>query len=386
MLRLAQADFGCLQIARGVVHFRCKQLDNRTPIDGVGHVFLKKPPGGYITGKVREIMAQHSITSHKGKKRHGKAGASFDNLELFLLHLPTTIWYLAFCYLPMFGIIIAFKAYKLRPGKSFVWSLLNNSPWCGFDNFQYLFQTGDAARMFRNTIGYNLVFITLGILIPVTLALLISEMHNRRMAKVCQTSMFLPHFLSWVVVSYFVYAFLSTDKGLFNTIAVRMGWLDKQLLHNWYADTGFWRWFIVFLNVWKGVGYSMVVYLAAINGLDRELYEAAVVDGASKWEQVRFITLPLLRPIIAIMFILAVGNVFKSDIGLFYTAPRGSGLLNEVTTTIDVYVFKSLKSGGGAASVRYSAAAAFLQSTLGLVTIVAANLAVKRIDPDAGLF
>ncbi|HOQ63957.1 MAG TPA: ABC transporter permease subunit, partial [Clostridia bacterium] len=279
-------------------------------------------------------MTVHTVTPRKKKKRYGKSGASFDNLELFLLHLPTTIWYLAFCYLPMFGIIIAFKAYRLRPGKSFVWSLLNNSPWCGFDNFQYLFQTGDAARMFRNTIMYNLIFITLGILIPVTLALLISEMHNRRLAKVCQTSMFLPHFLSWVVVSYFIYAFLSTDKGLFNNIAVRMGWADKALLNNWYADTGFWRWFIVFLNVWKGVGYSMVVYLAAINGLDRELYEAAVVDGASKWEQVRFITLPLLRPIIAIMFILAVGNIFKSDIGLFYSAPRGSGLLNEVTTTI----------------------------------------------------
>lgn len=303
-----------------------------------------------------------------------------------MLHLPTTLWYLAFCYLPMFGVIIAFKAYKLRPGKSFVWSLLNNSKWCGWENFQYLFQTGDAERMFRNTMLYNFVFIVLGILIPVTLALLIAEMHNRRMAKACQTSMFLPHFLSWVVVSYFIYAFLSTDKGLFNTVAMRMGWADRSALNNWYSDVGFWRWFIVFLNVWKGMGYSMVVYLAAINGLDHELYEAAVVDGADKWEQVRFITLPLLRPIIAIMFILAVGNIFRSDIGLFYTAPRASGLLNEVTTTIDVYVFKSLKSGGGVSAIRYSAAAAFLQSALGLITIVAANLAVKRIDPEAGLF
>lgn len=331
-------------------------------------------------------MAIYTLSKRRKRKAQGTSGAAFDNLELFLLHLPTTIWYLAFCYLPMFGIIIAFKAYKLKPGKSFVWSLLYNSGWSGWENFQYLFQTGDAARMFRNTVVYNIVFILLGILIPVTLALLIAEMHNRRLAKACQTSMFLPHFLSWVVVSYFIYAFLSTDKGLLNTIALRMGWADKTAVNNWYADTGFWRWFIVFLNVWKGTGYSMVVYLAAINGLDKELFEAAVVDGAGKWDQVRFITLPLLRPIIAIMFILAVGNIFKSDIGLFYNAPRASGLLNEVTTTVDVYVFKSLKSGSGAASVRYSAAAAFLQSTLGLITIVAANLAVKRIDPEAGLF
>lgn len=323
---------------------------------------------------------------HSGRRGlRGSSGASFDNLELFLLHLPTTIWYLLFCYLPMFGIIIAFKAYKVKPGKSFVWSLLNNSPWSGLDNFTYLFQSGEAARMFRNTLGYNAAFIVLGIVIPVTLAILISELHSARLAKTCQTAMFLPHFLSWVVVNYFIYAFLSTDRGLVNSVGAALGWVGTPP-PNWYANPGFWRYFIPFLYVWKGMGYSMVVYLASIKGIDHELYEAAVVDGASKWAQTKFITLPLLRPIISIMFILAVGNIFKSDIGIFYQATRNAGLLNEVTTTIDVYVFKSLKTSSATASVRYSAAAAFMQSVLGLITIVLANLAVKRIDSEAGLF
>ena len=145
----------------------------------------------------------------------------------------------------------------------------------------------------------------------------------------------------------------------------------------------FWTWFLVFLNVWKGLGYNMVVYMAAITGIDGELYEAALIDGASKWQQVKSITLPLLRPMISIMFIMAVGGIFRSDFGLFYQAPRNSGALTDVTQTIDVYVYKALLERS---DVNFSSAAAFLQSTVGCITIVAANLLVKKIDPEAGLF
>lgn len=305
-----------------------------------------------------------------------------DDTELFLLHLPTTIWYIVFCYLPMIGVVIAFKNYKPRPGKNFFWSLFMNSKWAGFDNFKFLFSTSDASLMFRNTIVYNIIFIFLGILIPVTLAILMNEVFSKQLQKVTQTMMFLPYFLSWVVVSYFVYAFLSTDKGLINRMAYAAGNADA-LSQNWYLNTGFWTWFLVFLNVWKGMGYGMVVYLATITGFDIGLYEAALIDGASKWQQVKYITLPQLRPIISIMFIMAVGGIFRSDFGLFYQATRHSGALSSITTTIDVYVYNALLVRP---NINYASAATLLQSILGFFTIVGANALVKRIDPEAGMF
>ena len=319
-----------------------------------------------------------SIPAKRKKRGNGSTGSSFDNLEIFLLHLPTTLWYLIFCYAPMFGVIIAFKNYKPRPGKSFLWSLLYNSKWVGLDNFKFLVQSSYFETMIKTTVLYNIVFIILGILIPVTLAILFNELYSKKLAKTCQTMMFLPHFLSWVVISYFVYAFLATDQGLVNNLIK-----NTAGNHNWYQDVNFWMFFIVFLNVWKGMGYNMVVYMASISGIDAELYEAALIDGASKWQQVKFITLPLLRPVISIMFIMAVGNIFRSDFGLFYQATRNSGALVSVTQTIDVYVYKALLERS---NVNLSSAAAFLQSVVGCITIVLANLIVKKIDPESGLF
>ena len=319
--------------------------------------------------------------STKVKKKGASTGSTFDNLELFLLHLPTTIWFAIFCYAPMFGVVIAFKNYKARPGKSFLWSLINNSDWVGFDNFKFLINSSYFGNMLRNTLVYNIIFIVLGIVIPVTLAIMISQLYSKRLAKVCQTMMFLPHFMSWVVIGYFVYAFFATDAGLINNIAKKIG--IGEIGHQWYQDLGFWTWFLVFLNVWKGMGYNMVVYLASISGIDKEMYEAALIDGATKWQQTKFITLPTLRPIISIMFIMAVGNVFRSDFGLFYQATRNSGALTSITQTIDVYVYKALLERP---NINLSSAAALLQSVCGCITIVAANLIVKKIDPDAGLF
>ena len=154
-------------------------------------------------------MSTAALKPKQKRKTQGTNGSSFDNLEIFLLHLPTTIWYLIFCYAPMFGVVIAFKNYKVRPGKSFLWNLFVNSKWCGLDNFKFLFKSSYFETMLRNTLGYNTIFIILGVLIPVTLAILISQLYSKKLAKVCQTAMFLPHFMSWVVISYFVYAFLA---------------------------------------------------------------------------------------------------------------------------------------------------------------------------------
>ena len=250
---------------------------------------------------------------------------------------------------------------------------------CHKINFETLDRTDNKALLL---LAINLVFIILGILIPVTLAVLFNELYSKKLAKTCQTMMFLPHFLSWVVISYFVYAFLATDQGLVNNLIKNLGGgVDGN--HNWYRDTNFWMYFLVFLNVWKGMGYNMVVYMASISGIDAELYEAALIDGASKSQQVRYITLPLLRPVISIMFIMAVGNIFRSDFGLFYQATRNSGALTSVTQTIDVYVYKALLEQS---NVNLSSAAAFLQSVVGCITIVLANIIVKKVDPEAGLF
>jgi putative aldouronate transport system permease protein len=227
--------------------------------------------------------------------RRRKPRFTLDDLQLFFLSLPSTIWYILFCYVPMFGIIIAFKNYKVAAGKGFLYSLFVNSPWSGFENFEYLFKTKYVAMMLRNTLGYNMIFIILGVVLPVSLAILLSELLSRRLARVCQTAMFLPHFLSWVVVGYFVMAFLSTDKGLVNNMLEAFG--SKPVL--WYQTPEKWPFLLIFLQVWKTIGYGMVVYMAAISGIDTSLYEAAVIDGAKKSQQIRFITLPLLRPIMS---------------------------------------------------------------------------------------
>ncbi len=324
-----------------------------------------------------------TMTIQQKKKKRGKIRV--DDLQLFALSLPTTIWYLLFCYIPMFGILIAFKKYKVAPGKGFLWSLIHNSPWCGLDNFKFLFSSNmkTTIAMFRNTVGYNIVFIVLNIVIPVALAILISHLYSKRLAKVCQTAIFLPHFLSWVVVGYFVYAFLATNEGLVNNVLISMGinpirWYQKEAI-------GYWPFILVFLNVWKNMGYNMIVYMASINGIDGSLYEAAVIDGASKHQQTRYITLPLLKPVIIIMFIMAVGRIFNSDFGLFYRTTRNSSGLYNAFVTLDVYVYNSLFKST-IPTYGYASAAGFIQSVLGCLTLLAANAIVSKVDKENAFF
>ncbi|MBB6731864.1 ABC transporter permease [Cohnella zeiphila] len=313
------------------------------------------------------------MNAQTGRKRLRTRWRKQDT-ELTLLALPTTVWYVLFCFLPMFGVIIAFKNFKIYGGfLSNVW----NSSWSGFKNFEFLFKSNDAWVVIRNTLGYNFLFIILNIAVPVALALIIGQLHSRKAAKVYQTMMFLPYFLSWVVVSAVVWAFLSFDKGIANQWLAGLGH-DPV---NWYMESGFWPYFLVFMNLWKGVGYGMVVYLATIAGIDGSYYEAAVIDGASKWQQVRYITLPLMKLVIVMMFILAVGRIFYTDFGLFFQVPRDSNSLFNVTTTIDVLVYKQLKT----ATVGMASASAFVQSVMGCVTILLANWVVRRVDPDSAM-
>ena len=297
-----------------------------------------------------------------------------DDTELTLLALPTTIWYFLFAFLPMFGIIIAFKKYQISGG--FLNSIIT-SDWIGLDNFKFLFSAGDIWIILRNTILYNIVFIILNIVVPVTMALLIGQLHNKRMAKIYQTAMFMPYFLSWVVVTALIWAFLSFDKGLLNSLLEFFG----QDPHQWYMEPKLWPPFLVFMYMWKNLGYSMVVYLATITGIDKTYYEAAGIDGATVWQQMPYVTLPLMKTVIIMMFIMAVGRIFYSDFGLFYQVPRDSNSLYNVSYTLDVFVFKQLKSS----TTGMASAAAFVQSVAGCITILTANAVVRKVDRDSAM-
>ncbi len=309
---------------------------------------------------------------------------SRDDRQLALLSLPTVIWYILFAYLPMFGLIIAFKHYQVAPGKGFLYSLLYNSEWSGLDNFRFLFANNreTTVSMFRNTIGYNLLFIVLDIALPIALAVMIKNIRSRKLAKVTQTAMFLPHFLSWIVVGYFVFAFLSADHGLINRLLRMMGAAPVK----WYQEeaAAWWPWILIALHIWKSMGYSMVIYLAAINGIDMEMYEAAMIDGAGKWQQTRHITLPMLKPVAVMMFILATGRIFNSDFGLFYRTTRNASSLTQVYLTLDVYVYNSIFNNPRPV-YGYISAAGALQSVLGCLTMLLANGIVRRVDRENAL-
>lgn len=304
---------------------------------------------------------------------------SREDTELVLLGFPTFIWYILFCYLPMFGIIIAFKNYRIFPRKSFLYNLLH-SDFVGFKNFKFFFNNKSFTMLLRNTLLYNIVFIILGIVIPVALALMINELYSKRKSKVYQTMMFFPHFLSWVVVSYFVFAFLNVNYGLLNKLVIALG----GTRHQWYAEAQYWPLFFVLLKIWKGTGYSMVVYLASITGIDGSLYEAAMLDGATKWQQAKFITLPMLKTVIVMMFILSVGGIFASDFGLFYQVTQGvPNSLYKVASTFDTYVYSALQSN---ASIGKTAAVSTFQSVACCITILIANFIVSKIDSDSAVF
>ncbi|MBQ6398505.1 MAG: sugar ABC transporter permease [Clostridia bacterium] len=312
-------------------------------------------------------------------RRKRRARFSRDDAELTLLSLPTVLWFIAFCYVPLFGIVFAFKNYKVKAGKGFLYSLFVHSRWVGLKNFEFLFRSPDLASIIRNTLGYNLIFLLIGVTLPVGLAVMMAELRSKRLARACQTAVFLPYFLSWVVISYFVFAFLSTDRGLLNSLIQAFG--GTRVL--WYQEKGPWPALLILINTWKTFGYSMVVYLAAITGIDRSLYESAVIDGATKWQQTRWITLPMLRSIVAIMLILNAGHLFSTDFGLFYQVPRDSSSLIDVTQTMDVYVYKALMQNN---NYNYSSAVSLLQSTAGCLMMLGANRVVRRIDPESGLF
>ena len=299
-----------------------------------------------------------------------------QNWSLYLMTLPGIILTFLFSYLPMFGIIIAFKKINLRDG-------IFGSPWVGFDNFELLLQNENAWISIRNTVLYNLVFIVSELVIAVGLAILLSMIANKFLSKAYQTIFIMPHFLSMVIVSYIVFAFLNMESGFLNNVILPIFGIDEKI--NWYAESGAWPYILFIVRIWKSAGYSSIVYLAAIAGIDKEMYEAARIDGAGVWKQITHITLPSIKNIMIIMTILNIGKIFSADFGLFYNVTMNSGALYPTTLVINTYVY-NMMTAAGTASTGLASAAAMLQSVLGFVLVVTTNTIVKKIDSDSALY
>jgi putative aldouronate transport system permease protein len=294
---------------------------------------------------------------------------------LIIMALPAIIWYGLFAYAPMFGLVIAFKDFDYVRG-------IFGSDWIWFENFEILFKSTDAWLITRNSIFYNLVWIPLGITLSVTLAIMYNSLHTKRRAianKVNQTLSIMPYFLSWVVVSYFAESILNTDKGFLNRLITLFG--ADQI--NWYSEPKYWPYILTIVNLWKGLGYSAIIYYSTIRGFNTEYYEAAWIDGASWFQQIWHITLPLLRPIITIMFTLAMGGILGSDFGLFYMIPKNSGMLYSTTSTIDTYIYNGMMSGGELGMI---GAVSFYKSIVGFVLVLVTNAIVRKYSYENSLF
>ena len=296
-----------------------------------------------------------------------------NNLPLFIMCLPALLLLLVFNYLPMPGILIAFKNYKFNLG-------IYGSEWVGLENFRYLFASGVAVRILTHTVFYNALFIITNLVISIALALLFNEVSSRSLARIYQSSVFFPYFVSWVIAGYFALALFNTDGGLLNKLREQM----MLAPFPWLRTPEAWPFILVLANLWKNAGYSSLVYLAAMMGISSEYYEAAELDGATRWQQIWHITIPLISPIIIIMLVLSIGKILNADFGLFFYLTRGVG--GSVATTVDVidtYVYNALRNSS---DLGMPAAAGLFQSLVGFILVLSTNLIIRKVDPERALF
>ncbi len=290
-------------------------------------------------------------------------------LPLILMMLPGIAYLFINNYLPMFGITIAFK--KLDYAKGIL-----RSDWVGLQNFKFFFMTKDFGLMVRNTIGYNIIFIFGGLVIHLAIAVMMTEIGQMKIAKVIQPVICFPNMVSIIIVAYLVYAFLGSDGFVNHTILNGNG-------IGWYKEAKYWPFILPIVHFWKGAGYGSIIYIATMSGIDKSLYEAARLDGATKWQQITKITLPIIRPMIMLMMIVSIGRIFNSDFGLFLQVPMNSGALYKVTQTFDTYVYRALMQNN---DVSMSSAASVFQAIIGFVLVMTTNLIVRKINPESAIF
>lgn len=306
------------------------------------------------------------------KKTEKKRKELVQTGSLLLIALPGIVYLVINCYLPMFGIFLAFKDYNYADG-------IFKSPWNGLKNFEYLFKQ-DAFLIIKNTLMYNITFIVLGTVAAIFVAVLMNELAKRVRLKFFQSTLLLPNLFSWVVIGFIGFAFLNSDTGFINNTVLKL--LGEKKIA-WYSSPQYWPFILTLVYLWKMIGFSSIIYMASIAGIDKSVFEAAEIDGATKWKQIKSITLPLLKPTIIVLTLMSVGRIFYSDFGLFYQVPMNSGAIFATTQTIDTYVYRGLMELN---DVGMSAAASLYQSVVGFVLVVTVNALVRKFDSENALF
>ena len=306
-------------------------------------------------------------------KKEKKKNVLKEYWPLYLMMLPALLYLLINNYIPMAGMVIAFKKLNFAKG---IWA----SPWAGLKNFKFLFASKDAWIITRNTLLYNVAFILINMVVGIAIAILITEVRNTKLKKIYQSAILLPFLMSMVIFSYIVYALLSAENGLVNNSILPLFHIDPI---QWYQKPKYWPAILIIANCWKGVGYGCLIYIASLIGIDPSFYEAARLDGASKWQEITKITLPSLVPTIITLLLLSIGRIFYSDFGLFYQVPMNSGVLFPTTNVIDTYVYRALIEQG---NISMSSAAGVYQSLVGFCVVMLSNWIVRRVDKDQALF
>ena len=283
--------------------------------------------------------------------------------------LPVFAVMLLFSYVPMSGLVLAFKKYNMMDG-------IFGSAWCGLDNFEFLIASKKIfVNMLRNTLMYYAIFLVLGQFFNIALAIAVDQLVFKKMGKTLQSIMIVPIFISYAAVTFIVYAFLSKENGLVNQLF--------GLNINWYNEAKYWPLILTIVKMWNGIGYGSILYMSVLAGIDGQLYEAAQIDGATKWQQICHITIPSLIPMLTVMVLLSVGNIMRSDTGLFYQVTKNNGVLYDTTQVLDSYIMNQILKSS---NYGFTAAATFFQSVVGLVLILLANFAVRKIHPENALF
>ncbi|NOU88231.1 ABC transporter permease subunit [Paenibacillus sp. LMG 31460] len=315
-----------------------------------------------------DVMAHPTI---KARKRNSFWRGIKRNWGLISLALPGLIFVIVFQYFPMFGLVLAFKDFNFGKG---IWG----SDWVGLNNFKFFFTSDAALQVTRNTLLLNLSFIILTNLVSIAFALMLFEL-SRKAVKLYQTTLFFPYFLSWVVVSYVTYALLNPQLGVINHLFKQLGFAEI----NWYMESKYWPFILSLAFLWKNIGYSTLIFYTGLMGIDKSYYEAAAIDGASKWQQVRNISIPLLTPLITLISVLQIGKIFYSDFGMFYFLTADSGALYATTDVIDTYVYRALRVSG---DIGMATAIGLYQSLVGFVLVLTVNFIVRKINKENAIF
>ena len=285
---------------------------------------------------------------------------------------PVLVYFIIFSYLPMVGVYNAFTNYNMEGG-------LFRSPFIGFKNFEFLFTSGILFKITKNTILYNLAFMFFGSCFEIMTAIMLTEIASKPFKKVSQSFMLLPHFISFVLVAVFAYNLLNVDNGIINTIRKDLGFEP----YSFYSEPSAWKYILVFVDIWKGTGYGSIVYMAAIMGIGNEYYEAAKIDGATIFQQIWYITLPLIRPTFVLLFLFKIGKILNGNFGMFYQLVGNNGLLLDATDIIDTFVYRSLTANF---DIGMGTAAGLYQSFFGFLLVMCSNYFVRKVNPDYALF